>query len=87
MQSSYLVTLGYNYIGAEADINVWNPKVTMPNDFTTAQIWLKNNNGEVFESVESGWMVSSRHKTYYLYFRLYCMKTLTYYLMHVYTHT
>ncbi|KAL3013328.1 hypothetical protein AAZX31_06G046600 [Glycine max] len=58
--SSYLVTLGYNYIGAEADINVWNPKVTMPNDFTTAQIWLKNNNGEVFESVESGWMVNPK---------------------------
>ncbi|RDX97678.1 hypothetical protein CR513_19531, partial [Mucuna pruriens] len=58
--SSYLVTLGYNYIGAQADINVWNPKVDLPDDFTTAQIWLKNNNNHNFESVESGWMVNPK---------------------------
>ncbi|KAL2346523.1 hypothetical protein Fmac_000523 [Flemingia macrophylla] len=57
--SSYLVTLGYNYIGAQADINVWNPQVKMPDDFTTAQIWLKNSNNPYFESVESGWMVET----------------------------
>ncbi|TKY74932.1 hypothetical protein E2542_SST03697 [Spatholobus suberectus] len=58
--SSYLVTLGYNYIGAQTDINVWNPRVDMPDDFTTAQIWLKNNNNPYFESVESGWMVNPK---------------------------
>ncbi|RDX58062.1 hypothetical protein CR513_62648, partial [Mucuna pruriens] len=58
--SSYLVTMGYNYIGAQADINVWNPKVDLPDDFTTAQIWLKNNNNPNFESVESGWMVNPK---------------------------
>jgi len=52
------VTMGYNYIGAQADINVWNPKVPEPNEFTTAQIWLKNDNHPYFESVEAGWMVS-----------------------------
>ncbi|KAK7410120.1 hypothetical protein VNO78_00656 [Psophocarpus tetragonolobus] len=58
--SAYLVTMGYNYIGAQADINAWNPKVTQPNDFTTAQIWCKNDNNPYFESVESGWMVNPR---------------------------
>ncbi|KAK7351259.1 hypothetical protein VNO77_10572 [Canavalia gladiata] len=58
--SAYLVTLGYNYIGAQADINVWNPKIDIPEDFTTAQIWLKNNNNQNFESVESGWMVNPK---------------------------
>jgi hypothetical protein len=41
---------------------IWNPKVDHPEDFTTAQIWLKNANGpENFESVEAGWMVSTYH--------------------------
>jgi len=51
--------MGYNYIGAQADINVWNPRVPEAGEFTTAQIWLKNNNNPYFESVESGWMVRS----------------------------
>ncbi|RDX81667.1 hypothetical protein CR513_37624, partial [Mucuna pruriens] len=55
-----LVTVGYNYIGAEADINVWNPKVDLSDDFTTAQIWLKASNGPDFESVEAGWMVNPK---------------------------
>ncbi|BAT77957.1 hypothetical protein LR48_Vigan04g238000 [Vigna angularis] len=58
--SAYLVTMGYNYIGSQADINVWNPKVPESGEFTTAQIWLKNNNNPYFESVESGWMVNPK---------------------------
>lgn len=54
-----LLTIGYNYIGAQADINVWDPNVESPDDFTTAQIWLKGGPGDNFESVESGWMVST----------------------------
>ncbi|KAK7311406.1 hypothetical protein RJT34_09536 [Clitoria ternatea] len=61
--SAYLVELGYNYIGAQADINVYNPKVDLPDDFTTAQIWLKNDNNPNFESVESGWMRDSYRST------------------------
>ena len=49
--------MGYNYIGAQADINVWNPNVELTDDFTTAQIWLKAGNGPLFESVEAGWVV------------------------------
>lgn len=64
MQNAHLVTTGYNYIGAQADINVWNPKVELPDDFTTAQMWLKAGNGpNYFESVESGWAVSTHNIT------------------------
>lgn len=58
MQNAYLSTYGYNFIGASASINIWNPNVEKKGDFTTAQIWLKANNGDNFESVEAGWMVS-----------------------------
>ncbi|KAL4302575.1 hypothetical protein GQ457_10G017750 [Hibiscus cannabinus] len=53
-----LVTLGYNYIGAKAEINVWNPNVAADDEFTTAQIWLKAGPGDNFESLETGWMVN-----------------------------
>ena len=56
-QTSILYTAGYNYIGASGQINVWNPKVDLPNDFTASRIWLKNGPSEKFESVEAGWMV------------------------------
>ncbi|KAL2346524.1 hypothetical protein Fmac_000524 [Flemingia macrophylla] len=61
--AAYLVTMGYNYIGAEGDINVWNPHVQLSDDFTTAQIWLKTGNGGDFESVESGWTKDSYKTT------------------------
>jgi hypothetical protein len=65
MQDAQLVTYGFNFIGAQANINIWNPKVDHPEDFTTAQIWLKAANGpENFESVEAGWMVSTYHHPY-----------------------
>lgn len=72
MQAAYLVTMGYNYIGSQADINVWNPSpnVDLSDDFTTAQIWLKAGNGpEYFESVESGWMVSPLANTHRFQFQ------------------
>lgn len=57
-QAAILVTVGANYTGAKANINVWNPNVESE-DFTTAQIWLKAGPNDNFESVESGWTVSS----------------------------
>jgi len=65
MQSAFLLTVGFNYIGAQADINLWTPRVAQTDEFTTAQIWLKNSNGPYFASVESGWTVSSPHKLLY----------------------
>lgn len=56
LQAAILVTTGYSYIGAQGDINIWNPKVESPDEFTTAQIWLKNGPGNAFESVsQAGW--------------------------------
>ncbi|XP_048133974.1 uncharacterized protein LOC115756789 [Rhodamnia argentea] len=59
-QQAILLTVGYNYIGASADINVWNPNLDLPDDFTTAQIWLLGGPGDKYESVESGWMVNPK---------------------------
>ncbi|OMO86609.1 hypothetical protein COLO4_21020 [Corchorus olitorius] len=56
--AAILVTLGYNYIGAKGDINIWNPSVEKEGEFTTAQIWLKGGPGDDFESMESGWVVN-----------------------------
>ncbi|KAI9107061.1 hypothetical protein K1719_022589 [Acacia pycnantha] len=58
--AALLATLGYNYIGAQAAVNVWNPRVDLPDDFTTSQMWLKSGNGDVFESVEAGWVVNPK---------------------------
>ncbi|XP_023524233.1 uncharacterized protein LOC111788198 [Cucurbita pepo subsp. pepo] len=58
--TAILYTAGFNYIGASGQINVWNPKVDLWNDFTASRIWLKNGPSEKFESVEAGWMVNRR---------------------------
>ena len=53
-QTAILYTTRFNYIGALGQINVWNPKVDLPNDFTASRILLKNGPSEQFESVEAG---------------------------------
>ncbi|KAI9106445.1 hypothetical protein K1719_021973 [Acacia pycnantha] len=58
--AALLATMGYNYIGARADFKICNPPVDLPDDYTTAQMWLKSGNGPTFESVESGWMVNPK---------------------------
>jgi hypothetical protein len=58
MQDAHLLAYGFNFIGAQANINVWNPKVDKPEDFTTAQMWLRTTNGVNIESIEAGWTVS-----------------------------
>ncbi|GLU01489.1 hypothetical protein SLE2022_187960 [Rubroshorea leprosula] len=58
--TAYLVTVGYNYIGASGDINVWNPRVDLPEDFTSGQIWVRGGPGDNFESIESVWVVNPK---------------------------
>ncbi|KAJ4958608.1 hypothetical protein NE237_025719 [Protea cynaroides] len=58
-----LITQGYNYIGAKGDLNVWNPNVESEDEYSAAQIWLKNGPSYSFESIESGWMVDSSNET------------------------
>lgn len=67
MQETHLSTFGFNFIGASANINIWNPLVEKKGDFTTAQIYLKASNGDFFESIEAGWMVRD-HPTFLVWF-------------------
>ncbi|KAI3981362.1 hypothetical protein MKX01_001807 [Papaver californicum] len=57
--TAMLITEGYNYIGAKADINIWNPYIENPNEYSTTQIWLVSGSREGMESVEAGWTVST----------------------------
>ena len=58
-QTAILVATVYHFIGSRASLNVWNPKVASPNEFTTSQLWLLGGGRDDFESVEAGWMVST----------------------------
>lgn len=60
-QEAMIVTLGYNYIGASADVNIWNPSIDSDHhgDYSSGQIWLLGGPGDNFNSVESGWIVIS----------------------------
>ncbi|KAH7657534.1 Neprosin domain-containing protein [Dioscorea alata] len=53
-----LITAGYSYIGAKADINVWNPRVEADNEYSTAQIWLRNGPFNNSDTIEFGWIVN-----------------------------
>ncbi|CAH2044447.1 unnamed protein product [Thlaspi arvense] len=53
-----LIALGYNYIGAQSDINVWNPPRVQPQDSSSSQIWLLSGLSADFETIEAGWMVN-----------------------------
>ena len=62
-QTAYLLTFGHSYIGIRANINIWSPRVKSPDEYTTAQIWLRSSPGNDFESIEAGWMVGSLNET------------------------
>ncbi|XP_058200506.1 protein neprosin-like [Rhododendron vialii] len=50
---------GDTYYGAKATINVWEPKIQQPNEFSLSQIWVLGGSfGEDLNSIEAGWQVS-----------------------------
>ncbi|ESQ32130.1 hypothetical protein EUTSA_v10005563mg [Eutrema salsugineum] len=53
-----LLALGFNYVGAQSDINVWNPPRVQPHDYSSAQIWLLSGLSDKLESIEAGWVVN-----------------------------
>ncbi|XP_010454935.1 PREDICTED: uncharacterized protein LOC104736619 [Camelina sativa] len=55
---AFIVALGFNFVGAQSDINVWNPPRVQASDYSSAQIWLVGGVSDIFESVEAGWMVN-----------------------------
>ncbi|KAM0827174.1 hypothetical protein ACQ4PT_068363 [Festuca glaucescens] len=56
------VRRGDKYYGAKATINVWEPKIQQPNEFSLSQLWILGGGGGSFgadlNSIEAGWQVS-----------------------------
>ena len=57
IQEAILIAIGYNYLGAQSDINVWNPPGVQFNDYSSSQIWLLAGLSDKFETIEAGWVV------------------------------
>ncbi|XP_042484246.1 uncharacterized protein LOC122064583 [Macadamia integrifolia] len=55
-----LLSQGTAYLGAQGDINVWNPYVASDDEYSAAEISLKNGPYDDFESIESGWAVNPK---------------------------
>ncbi|XP_055817742.1 uncharacterized protein LOC129886882 [Solanum dulcamara] len=50
---------GDKYYGAKATINVWEPNIQQPNEFSLSQIWLLAGSFDSdLNSIEAGWQVS-----------------------------
>lgn len=50
---------GDQYYGAKATINVWDPKVQQPNEFSLSQLWILGGSFAYdLNSIEAGWQVS-----------------------------
>ncbi|KAK1266949.1 hypothetical protein QJS04_geneDACA014642 [Acorus gramineus] len=50
---------GGKYYGAKATINVWDPKIQQPSEFSLSQLWILGGSfGEDLNSIEAGWQVS-----------------------------
>ncbi|KAI3889484.1 hypothetical protein MKW92_001259 [Papaver armeniacum] len=46
-----------NFLGAQAKINLWNPVIEIPSEFSVSQIWVAAGDGDDFNSIEAGWEV------------------------------
>ncbi|KMT17961.1 hypothetical protein BVRB_2g033070 isoform C [Beta vulgaris subsp. vulgaris] len=53
-----LLTVGYNYNGAKAEMKVYTPHVEHDDEYSTSRIALKTGPSYSYESVESGWAVN-----------------------------
>ncbi|CAD5164767.1 unnamed protein product [Musa acuminata subsp. malaccensis] len=50
---------GDTYYGAKASMNVWEPKIQQPNEFSLSQLWILGGSfGADLNSIEAGWQVS-----------------------------
>ncbi|XAR63369.1 hypothetical protein NMG60_11023281 [Bertholletia excelsa] len=50
---------GERYYGAKATMNVWEPKIQQPNEFSLSQIWVLGGSfASDLNSIEAGWQVS-----------------------------
>ncbi|KAI3910681.1 hypothetical protein MKW92_004282 [Papaver armeniacum] len=44
-----------NFLGAQAKINLWNPVMEIPSEFSVSQIWVAAGNGDDLNTIEAGW--------------------------------
>ncbi|KAJ6837608.1 uncharacterized protein M6B38_119755 [Iris pallida] len=50
---------GDKYYGAKATMNVWEPRIQQPNEFSLSQLWVLGGSfGQDLNSIEAGWLVS-----------------------------
>uniref|UniRef100_A0A2P2KGH7 Uncharacterized protein MANES_03G087500 n=1 Tax=Rhizophora mucronata TaxID=61149 RepID=A0A2P2KGH7_RHIMU len=57
-QHSIAYVEGDKYYGAKATINVWEPKIQQPTEFSLSQLWILGGSfGEDLNSIEAGWQV------------------------------
>lgn len=57
-QHAIVYVEGDKYYGAKATINVWEPKIQQPNEFSLSQMWILGGSfGEDLNSIEVGWQV------------------------------
>ncbi|XP_072983294.1 protein neprosin-like [Typha latifolia] len=52
-----IIGAGYSYLGAKANLNVWNPYVEVTGEYSSSQIWLRNGPWDNADSIEAGWIV------------------------------
>ncbi|KAL3507406.1 hypothetical protein ACH5RR_032788 [Cinchona calisaya] len=46
---------GETYYGAKASINVWEPQVQNPNEFSSSQVWIFGGGSSDLNAIEAGW--------------------------------
>ncbi|KAM0850825.1 hypothetical protein ACQ4PT_052822 [Festuca glaucescens] len=55
---------GDKYYGAKATINVWEPKIQQPNEFSLSQLWILGGSfGADLNSIEAGWQSDAYQAT------------------------
>ncbi|CAN1800975.1 hypothetical protein LINPERHAP1_LOCUS22764 [Linum perenne] len=55
---------GDKYFGAKGTINVWEPKIQQPNEFSLSQLWILGGSfGEDLNSIEAGWQSDAYQAT------------------------
>lgn len=69
---------GGKFYGAKATINVWEPKVQSPNEFSLSQLWILGGSfGQDLNSIEAGWQVY-KLIPFLNFFPLHLLASLTY---------
>jgi hypothetical protein len=54
---------GGRYYGARATINVWDPVIDAPDEFSLSQVWILGGSFDTgLNSIEAGWQVKRTKK-------------------------